>query len=89
MACRANTVAEPPQFHPIGSDQFTFLFVGVLGYLPNWDAVLFFCTHVLPLLRRVGPREFRVLIVGRAGGDLDLNRLTAIEEVRVVANPLY
>ena len=83
-----NTVPEPPQFHPIGSDQFTFLFVGVLEYLPNWDAVLFFCTHVLPLLRRVGPREFRVLIVGRAGSDLDLNRLRVIEEVRVVANPL-
>jgi polysaccharide biosynthesis protein PslH len=76
-----NTVAEPPEFHPARSDPFTFLFVGVLGYLPNWDAVLFFCTHVLPILRRIGPRGFRVLIVGRTGYDLNLERLRAIEEV--------
>jgi len=42
---------------------------------------------VVPILRQVGPGEFRVLIVGGAGSDLDLKRLTAIEEVRVVANP--
>jgi glycosyltransferase involved in cell wall biosynthesis len=80
-----NTVAEPPEFNPLGSDRFTFLFVGHLGYLPNWDAVLFFCTHVLPVLRRNAPGKFRVLIVGRAGGDRD--RLTAIKEVRLVVDP--
>ena len=83
-----NTVVEPPPFCPIRSGRFTFLFVGILTYLPNWDAVLFFCTRVVPILRRVGPGELRVLIVGRVGCDLDLNKLTAIEEVRVVANPL-
>ena len=31
-----NTVAEPLQFNPLRSDRFTFLFVGLLGYLPNW-----------------------------------------------------
>src|SRR5215471_5700526 len=77
-----------PRFVPIRSGRFTFLFVGILTYLPNWDAVLFFCTRVVPILRRVGPGELRVLIVGRVGCDLDLNKLTAIEEVRVVANPL-
>ena len=80
-----NTVAEPPEFNAVGSGRFTFLFVGHLGYLPNWDAVLFFCTHVLPVLRRNAPGKFTVLIVGRAGGDLD--RLAAIKEVRVVVNP--
>ena len=83
-----NTVVEPPPFCPIRSGRFTFLFVGILTYLPNWDAVLFFCTRVVPILRRVAPGELRVLIVGRVGCDLDLNKLTAIEEVRVVANPL-
>ena len=68
--------------------RFTFLFAGILTYLPNWDAVLFFCIRVVPILRRVGPGEFRVLIVAHVSGDLDLDRLTAIEEVRVVANPL-
>jgi glycosyltransferase involved in cell wall biosynthesis len=80
-----NIAAEPSQFNAVKSDQFTFLFVGQLGYLPNWDAVVFFCTDVLPILRRDAPGRFRVLIVGRAGGDLD--RLTAIDEVRVVVNP--
>jgi len=80
-----NTVAEPPEFDAVGRDRFTFLFVGHLGYLPNWDAVLFFCTQVLPALRRNTPGKFRVLIVGRAGGELD--RLTAIKEVRVIVNP--
>jgi glycosyltransferase involved in cell wall biosynthesis len=51
------------------------------------DAVLFFCTHVLPLLRPDAPGRFRVLIAGRADGDLDLDRLTATEEVRLVVNP--
>jgi glycosyltransferase involved in cell wall biosynthesis len=79
-----NTVAEPSEFRVLGSDQFTFLFVGQLGYLPNWDAVVFFCTHVLPILRCDAPGRFRVLIVGRSGGDLD--RLARIEEVQVIVN---
>jgi glycosyltransferase involved in cell wall biosynthesis len=81
-----NIVTEPPEFMAVGSDRFTFLFVGHLAYLPNIDAVLFFCTHVLPILRRDAPGKFRVLIVGRAGGT-DLDRLTPIEEVQIVVNP--
>jgi polysaccharide biosynthesis protein PslH len=84
-----NTIAEPPEFNAVANDRFTFLFVGLLGYRPNWDAVLFFCTHVLPVLRQNAPGRFMVLIVGQAmglpGGDLD--RLTPIEEVRVVLDP--
>jgi glycosyltransferase involved in cell wall biosynthesis len=80
-----NVVPEPPKFRAVTSDRFTFLFVGQLGYLPNWDAVMFFCTDVLPILRPNAPGPFRVLIVGRPGGDPD--RLAGIEEVRVVLNP--
>jgi glycosyltransferase involved in cell wall biosynthesis len=80
-----NTVAEPPEFNPVGGDVFAFLFVGTFDYLPNFDAALFFCTRVLPLLRKNAPRGFRVLIVGRAG--YDLTRLAGIEEVRVIVNP--
>lgn len=43
---------------------FTFLFVGSLGYYPNEDAVLFFCAEVLPQLRAIAGRNFRVHIVG-------------------------
>lgn len=80
-----NIVPEPPEFSPVASDPFTFLFVGILEYLPNWDAIVFFCAQVLPFLRRDAPGSFRVLVVGRAGGDID--KLTAIEDVQVVLNP--
>jgi polysaccharide biosynthesis protein PslH len=43
--------------------------------------------HVLPLLRRIASRKFRVLIVGRTGG-VDLDRLRVIEDVRLVLDPL-
>jgi len=43
---------------------FTFLFVGTLGYYPNEDAALFFCSEVLPRLRAAARTPFRVLIVG-------------------------
>ena len=79
------SVSEPPQFTASGSDRFTFLFVGLLTYPPNWDAVLFFCEQVVPRLRREG-KEFRVLIVGRARDD-GLGRLAAIEEVQLVLDP--
>jgi len=80
-----NIVPEPTECKAVGSDCFTFLFVGQLGYLPNWDAVLFFGTHVLPILRRHAHGRLRVMIVGRAGGDLD--RLKAMEGVQIVVDP--
>jgi glycosyltransferase involved in cell wall biosynthesis len=78
-----NIVPEPLQFKIIRSELFTFIFVGLLIYHPNWDAVLFFCTRVLPILRREAAGQFRVLIVGRAR-DHGLEELTAVPEVQVV-----
>jgi glycosyltransferase involved in cell wall biosynthesis len=43
---------------------FTFLFVGTLGYYPNEDAAIFFCTEVLPRVRAEAGRRVRVLIAG-------------------------
>jgi glycosyltransferase involved in cell wall biosynthesis len=43
------------------------LFVGSLGYLPNEDAVVYFCEAVLPLLRASGVVPF-VRIVGPGAG---------------------
>jgi glycosyltransferase involved in cell wall biosynthesis len=43
---------------------FTFLFVGNLGYYPNDDAAMFFCTDVLPRLRATVRQDFRVMLVG-------------------------
>jgi len=41
----------------------TLLFFGEMGYYPNTDAMLFFATQVLPLVRRANPSA-RLVIVG-------------------------
>ena len=46
---------------------FTFLFVGTLGYYANEDAVRWFRSAVLPELRMIAPRPFRVVVVGGEG----------------------
>ena len=43
----------------------TLVFTGSMDWLPNEDAMLFFCRHVLPLVRREEP-DVRLSIVGRA-----------------------
>jgi glycosyltransferase involved in cell wall biosynthesis len=40
------------------------LFVGTLGYYPNEEGIVYFCTRVLPLIRQASPRDVRVLVVG-------------------------
>lgn len=42
----------------------TFLFVGTLGYYPNEDAAIFFCSEILPRVRAAAGQPVRVLIVG-------------------------
>ena len=53
---------------------FTLLFVGTFSYYPNEDAARFFCNFVLPRLRELCPRPFRLVIAGLASrervGDL-------------------
>jgi polysaccharide biosynthesis protein PslH len=83
-----NIVNPPPEFHPIDQPRFTFLFVGRFDYVVNSDAILFFCTSVMPLLRQRAPGKFRVLIVGRAGYYLNTIRaVMANEEVRIILDP--
>lgn len=60
-----NGIRLPVATPPGRSDgPFTFLFVGNLGYFPNEDAVLWFCSEVLPRIRADARKSFRVLIVG-------------------------
>ena len=61
---------------------FTFLFVGTLGYYPNEDAALFFCSEILPRLRQTAGKPFRVLIVG-ANPSPRVRALSAHPEVTV------
>jgi glycosyltransferase involved in cell wall biosynthesis len=66
-----------------GHGPFTFLFVGTLGYYPNQDAIVHFCHEVVPLLRRLAPREFQVAIVG-FGMTADVQQLASRPEVRLI-----
>lgn len=53
-------------FRPSGGpvEPATLIFEGNIGFLPNTDAVLFFASEVLPLVRRAVP-EVRLRIVGK------------------------
>ncbi len=65
VAVIPNGVRIPPA-EPAGPESapYTFLFVGNLGYYPNEDAVLFFCSEVIPRLRTITAKHFRFMIVG-------------------------
>jgi len=53
-------VPPPPPGRP-----FTLLFIGTLGYYPNEEGIIYFCTPVFPLIRQAArPRDIRVLVVG-------------------------
>ena len=67
-------------FHP--GQVFRFLFVGTLGYYPNEDAMKYFCSEILPILRERAGSPFRVDIVG-AHPPEHLRSLTS-EEVCVI-----
>jgi glycosyltransferase involved in cell wall biosynthesis len=81
-----NIVAEPIKVVPVKSNaapgSLTFLFVGLLSYPPNADGITFFCTKVLPILRRSAGSSFRTLIVGREpGAIMRLNKLDGVEVI--------
>jgi sugar transferase (PEP-CTERM/EpsH1 system associated) len=50
---------------PAGSRTSDLVFTGSMDWLPNEDAMVYFCNHVLPLIRADAP-EVRLSIVGRA-----------------------
>jgi glycosyltransferase involved in cell wall biosynthesis len=58
--------AGPPARHDGGS---TLLFVGVMGYLPNEDAMLYFCGDILPRIRSQEP-TVKLTIVGSSPSEL-------------------
>jgi len=77
------TVQGPPD-----AAAFTLLFLGSLGYYPNEDAAVFFCSEVLPRIRTLTRREARVRIVGtRPSRRLrDLAREPGVDVVGPVAD---
>lgn len=73
---------EPPE-PPPGEAPFTFLFIGTLGYFPNQDAIITFCRDVLPPLRQIAARPFRVAIAG-IGATSAIRALAASPEVDIL-----
>jgi len=57
------------------------LFVGVMAYPPNADAVVHFCKSILPLIRRAIP-EVRLTVVGHAP-PMEVQTLASSGEVSV------
>lgn len=60
---------------------FQFLFVGTMAYYPNEDAIVWFCTEVVPLLRSMEAAAFRVTAVGRISDAI--GPLAEIPEVEI------
>lgn len=73
------------EMHPlvsrVRSDRLELIFVGSYKWLPNIDAMLYFCQEILPLLRKMVPR-LRLRIVGSSPTD-DVKAL-ASEDIEVV-----
>jgi glycosyltransferase involved in cell wall biosynthesis len=61
----ANVVATPRPSPPPASQVPTILFIGTLGYAPNMDGIMWFCTRVFHRLQRVLAYRLRLVIVGR------------------------
>ena len=68
---------------PPPARQFTFLFIGTLGYFPNEDGIVYFCTQVLPLLRQAASRDIRVIIVG-PGASPAIRQLASAPDVSLL-----
>lgn len=65
--------------------RFRFLLCGTLGYLPNEDAALYFCSEVLPRIRSKIDTAIRVAIVGRNPSPR-LMQLSTLPDVEIRAD---
>ncbi|MCX2981322.1 TIGR03087 family PEP-CTERM/XrtA system glycosyltransferase [Halieaceae bacterium IMCC14734] len=65
--------------NPYTTSEKAFVFTGVMDYLPNIDAVVWFCERVVPALFKIDP-DFRFYIVGMKPTDrvLELARHPAV-----------
>lgn len=61
------------------------LFVGTMQYYPNEDASIYFCEHILPLIRNNIGRQFTVTIVGTRPSER-VKRLCVHPEVTVTGD---
>lgn len=75
---------------PVANEE-TLVFTGSMDWVPNDDAMIYFCSNILPLIWKVKP-EVRIYIVGRnpnvrlralAGRDQRIFVTGAVDDVRV------
>ena len=76
VAVMPNRIAGLRRARPLQPNSRTILFVGSLDYAPNEDAILWFGSAVLPILRRLVP-DVRVIAAGRGNAALSV-RLDAM-----------
>ena len=50
-----------PHEAPFSSDRLNFVFTGTMDYPPNVDAVRWFATEILPIIRRSAPADFHIV----------------------------
>ncbi len=50
-----------PHEPPFATDRLNFVFTGTMDYPPNVDAVRWFATEILPLIRRSGAADFHIV----------------------------
>lgn len=77
--CQNNGVSSSLEVIPNGTslttnvqstnDPYKLVFHGNLTYRPNYDAVVYLCTEIMPALRKIDP-SFLLTIVGSGGDDL-------------------
>ncbi|MBW8010747.1 MAG: glycosyltransferase [Chloroflexi bacterium] len=80
-----NVVAMPKAVKGSHPDTiFTFLFVGVLDYFPNYDGLIYFCKQVLPLIKQISTTKFKVKIVGNGVKEKLVSQFAHLPEVDVV-----
>jgi glycosyltransferase involved in cell wall biosynthesis len=88
IAVVGNAVAVPESLAPMtDAEPAHVLFVGSLGYSANEDAVRFLLDDVLPRLRAVAPRQFRLVVAGVGAPARLRARLRVEPEVTWVDSP--
>jgi glycosyltransferase involved in cell wall biosynthesis len=85
VAVLPNVVRIPAERPPARArETFSFLFVGTLGYYPNYDGIVRFCEKILPLLRENTKKSFSIKVAGVGMTDELAARLSAAREVEVL-----
>jgi glycosyltransferase involved in cell wall biosynthesis len=77
-----NTVMKNPE-KPGRKNEYTFMFVGSLSYYPNRDAMLYFCSDILPLISKSTSVKINLMIIGSGAGKRFQKKLQKLDGVQI------